>query len=376
MVYLDNNSTTPVDPVVFEAMKPFFTEVCGNPSNKHHAAGSRAARAVDKARSQVASAVGAEPDSIVFTSGATESNNLAILGTCRAPSVTPGHIITSAIEHKAVLEPCRHLESLGWRVTLIRPDSKGRVDWRTVEEAIMPDTALVSIQSANNEMGTIQDVQSIGEACERHGVLFHCDAAQSLGRMAIDVNRWNVDLLSLSAHKAYGPKGIGALYMRLKPSNLLPLSFGGGQELGIRPGTLPVPNIIGFGAACDLAVANLTGDTARMQQLRQDLLSELLRCFPGLMVHGDPAHSLPGLLSVAFPGVDGDQFLFALRDVAISQGAACTAGSPEPSHVLSALGIGYDLARSSFRFGVGRFTTREDITQAAVEVSRVLSILI
>jgi cysteine desulfurase len=193
--------------------------------------------------------------------------------------------------------------------------------------------------------------------------------------MAMDVNRWNVDLMSLSAHKAYGPKGVGALYTRLKPGALLPLSFGGGQELGVRPGTLPVPNIVGFGAACDLAVANLAGDSARMQQLRHDLLHALEASFPGLLVHGDPANSLPGLLSVAFPGVDGDQFLFALRNVAISQGAACSAGSPEPSHVLSALGIGYERARSSFRFGVGRFTTREDIAQAAAEVSRVLSIL-
>ena len=376
-VYLDNNSTTPVDPVVFEEMRPYFTELFGNPSNQHHYAGNKAARAVEKARSQVAAAVGAEPASVVFTSGATESNNLAILGACRARQSLPGHIVTSAIEHKAVIEPCRTLEATGWKVTFLRPDNNGSIDWRAVDDAITPETALVSIMAANNEVGTIQPIERIGEVCDRRGVLFHCDAAQALGRMAVDVGLWNVDLLSLSAHKAYGPKGVGALVIRerRKSEMIKPLAFGGGQESGIRPGTLAVPNIVGFGAAAEMAFANLKIEPERLRSLRQELLSRLLDVCPDLVVHGQPSAALPGLLSVGFPGVNGDEFLYALRDVAISQGAACTAGSPEPSHVLTAMGIGYDLARSSFRFGIGRFTTHEDITQAAAEVSRVLSLL-
>jgi cysteine desulfurase len=375
LVYLDNNSTTPVDPVVFEAMQAYFTEVCGNPSNQHHAAGSRAARAVEKARSQVAAAIGAEPESVVFTSGATESNNLAILGTCRAGRTQPGHIVTSAIEHKAVIEPCRYLEASGWKVTFLRPDSQGTVDWRAVDDAITPETVIVSIMAANNEVGTIQPVERIGEVCDHRGVVFHCDAAQALGRMPINVSQWNVDLLSLSAHKAYGPKGVGALFVREKRKTevLAPLSYGGGQESGIRPGTLAVPNIVGFGAASELASQRLADEISRLRSLRRDLLERLKNCCPDLVVHGHPTDSLPGLLSVGFPGIDGDQFLFALRDVAISQGAACTAGSPEPSHVLTALGVGYELARSSFRFGIGRFTTAENIATAAAEVERVLS---
>ncbi len=374
LVYLDNNSTTPVDPVVFEAMRPYFTEFCGNASNQHHSAGSQAARAVEKARSQVAVAIGAEPESVVFTSGATESNNLAILGTCRRRT-QPGHIVTSAIEHKAVIEPCRHLEALGWRVTFLRPDKQGTVDWRAVDDAITPETALVSIMAANNEVGTIQPVERIGEMCDRHGVMFHCDAAQCLGRMPINVSQWGVDLLSLSAHKAYGPKGVGALFVREKRKTeiLAPLCYGGGQEAGLRPGTLAVPNIVGFGAASELASQRLAADNSRLHSLRRDLLERLRNCCPELVVHGHPTDSLPGLLSVGFPGVDGDQFLFALRGVAISQGAACTAGSPEPSHVLTALGVGYELARSSFRFGIGRFTTADEIATAAGEVERVLS---
>ncbi|MBK9132448.1 MAG: cysteine desulfurase [Gammaproteobacteria bacterium] len=376
-IYLDNNSTTPVDPVVFEAMQPYFTEFCGNPSNQHHSAGSKAARAVEKARSHVAAAIDAEPDSIVFTSGATESNNLAILGVCRAIRTSPGHIITSAIEHKAVIEPFRYLERAGWKVTFLRPDSQGIVDWQAVEDAITLETVLVSIMAANNEVGTIQPVERIGEVCDRHSVMFHCDAAQALGRIPIDVGQWNVDLLSLSAHKAYGPKGTGALFVRekVKADILAPISFGGGQESGIRPGTLAVPNIVGFGVACELATSSLAAETTRLRMLRQSLLAKLRSCCPDMVVHGHPMHSLPGLLSVAFPGVDGDQFLFAIRDVAISQGSACTAGSPEPSHVLTALGVGYELARSSFRFGIGRFTTPEDIEAAATEVARVLAIL-
>jgi cysteine desulfurase len=262
-------------------------------------------------------------------------------------------------------------------VTYLRPDSHGTIDWRVVEDAIVPETVLVSIMAANNEVGTIQPVEQIGDVCDRHGVIFHCDAAQCLGRMPISVSQWNVDLLSMSAHKAYGPKGVGALFVRRKQKGevLAPLCYGGGQESGIRPGTLAVPNIIGFGTACDLTVANFGEEPNRLRMLRQALLDKLRKCCPDLVVHGHPTDGLPGLLSVGFPGLDGDAFLFALRDLAISQGAACTSGSPEPSHVLTALGVGYELSRSSFRFGIGRFTTPDEIERAAAEVSRVLEIL-
>lgn len=377
LIYLDNNATTPVDPRVFEAMKPYFTENYGNPSNQHHSAGSIAASAVEKARSQVAATIGATPESIVFTSGATESNNLAILGLCRACQQAPGHIVTSAIEHKAVIEPCRQLETVGWNVTYLLPDSQGTVDWRAVEDAVKPDTVLVSIMAANNEVGTIQPIEQIGEVCERRGVLFHCDAAQALGRMQIDIDRWKVDLLSLSAHKAYGPKGIGALFVRenRKAELIAPLCYGGGQESGIRPGTHAVPNIVGFGAACELIANSFINDTTRIRELRQSLLDKIKMEYPDLVIYGNPANSLPGLLAVGFPGINGDAFLYSLQGIAISQGSACTSGSPKPSHVLLALGVEYELARSSFRFSIGRFTTATEIKETAEEVARVLSLL-
>lgn len=375
LIYLDNNSTTPVDPAVFESMRPYFTEFFGNPSNQQHAAGSEAARAVERARSQVAAVIGAQPNSIIFTSGATESNNLAILGVCRALRTSPGHIVTSLIEHKAVTEPCRHLEKTGWKVTYLRPDSQGTVNWQAIEDSITTDTVLVSIMAANNEIGTIQPVEQIGEICEKRGVFFHCDAAQALGRMPIDVDKWNVDLLSLSAHKAYGPKGTGALFVReqRKASLIAPLCYGGGQEQEIRPGTLAVPNIVGFGAACELALLNLAEESKRIGVLRQSLLDQLLDYCPDMVVHGHTKNFLPGLLSVGYPGVDGDEFLFRLQDVAISQGAACSSGSPEPSHVLKAIGVEYELARSSFRFGIGRFNTIEEISTAAAAIKVALS---
>lgn len=273
----------------------------------------------------MASAIGAEADSIIFTSGASESDNLAILGTCHALRTSPGHIVTSAIEHKAVIEPCRYLERSGWRVTIIAPDAQGLIDCESVKAALRSDTVLVSIMAANNEIGTIQAIEQIGSLCEAAGITFHCDAVQCFGRMPIDVDSWKVDLLSLSAHKAYGPKGIGALFIRekRKSSALVPLAFGGGQEAGIRPGTLAVPNIVGFGVACDLATRNLQEEAARLSTLRLTLLTQLNEIYPDLVAHGHPTRTLPGLLSVGFPGIDGDAFLFAIRDVAISQGAAC-----------------------------------------------------
>lgn len=374
-VYMDNNATTPVDPAVFDAMRPYFTDICGNPANQHHRAGSEAFRAVETARAQVATAVGAEPRAVVFTSGATESNNLAILGVCQR--FTTGHIVTSAIEHRAVLEPCRYLESRGWEVTFLQPDRYGSISSQAVDAAITTNTVMVSIMAANNEVGTLQPVREIGDVCNRRGVVFHCDAAQSLGRMAIDAEAWNVDLLSLSAHKAYGPKGVGALVLRERsPSSTpKPLHYGGGQEAGLRPGTLPVPSIVGFGAAAELAAHNVAEESLRLVALRESLLNQLIRYCPSLVIHGHPTNILPGLLSVGFPNINGDELLFALRDLAVSQGAACAAGSPEPSHVLSAIGVSYDLARASIRFGLGRFSTEEEVQFAALEIARVLALL-
>lgn len=374
-VYMDNNATTPVDPAVFDAMRPYFTDICGNPANQHHRAGSDASRAVENARALVAAAVAAEPREVVFTSGATESNNLAILGVCQR--FASGHIVTSAVEHRAVLEPCRYLESRGWAVTYLQPDRYGSITAQAVDAAITTKTVMVSIMAANNEVGTLQPVEEIGQVCRKRGIVFHCDAAQSLGRMTINAKAWNVDLLSLSAHKAYGPKGIGALVLQERSQSSMPkpLHYGGGQEAGLRPGTLAVPSIVGFGAAAELAAHNVAQESLRLNALRDSLLRGLMRCCPRLVVHGHPTNALPGLLSVGFPDINGDELLFALKDLAVSQGAACTAGSPEPSHVLTAIGVGYDLARSSIRFGVGRFSTEEDVRYAAAEVARVVAIL-
>lgn len=371
LIYLDNNSTTPVDPAVLEGMLPYFSTHFANPSNQHHTQGAMAARAVERARQQVATAIGALPNQMLFTSGATESNNLAILGSLRGAKER-GHIIASAIEHKSVLEPCGLLEREGWRVTYVPTDQYGTIDPSQVADAICSDTAFVSVMAANNEVGTLQRVAEIGYLCQESGIVFHCDAVQAVGRLPIDVDSWQVDLLSISAHKAYGPKGVGALYIRrtVKRSALEPLLFGGGQEESLRPGTMPVASVVGFGLACELAITRLANDVDRLNGLRDKLLQGLKAIFPDVVVHGHPTDHLPGLLSVGFPGLDGDAFLFALRNVAISQGSACTSGSPEPSYVLKALGISYELSRSSFRFGLGRFTTDQEINQALAEVRR------
>lgn len=373
-IYLDNNSTTPLDPLVLEAMLPFFTTHFGNPSNVTHAMGERAAAAVERARTQVAELVGAEPREIFFTSGATESNNLAILGVARKVGRPGDHIITVATEHRAVLGPCRKLESEGLRLTVLPVDGTGRVDPRSVADAITERTVLVSVMAANNEVGTLQPLSEIGAICGERGVLLHTDAAQAMGKVPLDVDELGVDLLSVSAHKMYGPKGGGALYVRgsSRKIPIEPLCYGGGQERDLRPGTIPVPNVVGLGQASAIARERLQSESDRLRVLRDRLRDRLIERIPQVIIQGHPTERLPGLLSVTFPGADGDQLIHALREIAVSQGASCSAGSFEPSHVLRAIGLPDDLARATIRFGVGRFIAEEEIDFAAEYVATTL----
>jgi len=375
MIYLDNNSTTPVDPEVLEAMLPFFTSRFGNPSNTLHSLGVDAADAVEIARNRVASLLSASPREIVFTSGATESNNLAILGVCRFNRLHGDHVITAVTEHKAVLESCHQLEQEGLRVTYLPADRFGRVSPDDVERSITSTTLLVSIMAANNEVGTLLPMREIGEVCHRRGVLFHSDAVQAIGRVPVDVDEWKVDLLSMSAHKLYGPKGVGALYIRQSGAKfgISPIIFGGGQERGLRSGTLPVPQIVGFGLACEIAAGRMSEEAHRLRSLRNMLKDRLQTAIPDAVIHGDPKEHLPGLLNIGFPDVDGDVFIQLLTGVAASQGSSCSAGSFEPSHVLRAIGVSDSVARASIRLGVGRFNTGDDINRAAELIAAAVS---
>lgn len=365
-IYLDHNSTTPVAPPVLEAMLPYFTLRFGNPSNRAHRFGCEASDAVERARAEVGTLLGAEPGEILFTSGATESNNLAILGAARNLRGRGDHVVTVVVEHKAVLAPCRQLEREGWRVTRLPVDGLGRVSIDDVARAITPRTVLVSVMLANNEIGTLQPIPDIGQLCEERGVVLHTDAVQAVGKLPVRVGDLGVDLLSVSAHKMYGPKGAGALYVRggVREGVLAPLLYGAGQECGLRPGTPAAPNLVGLGAACRLALDS-PECPSRLRSLRDRLRHRLLEAAPDARVLGDPSACLPDLLCVAFPGTDGDALIHALQGVAVSQGASCSSGSFEPSHVLRAIGLCDDLARASLRFGVGRFTTEEEVDRAA-----------
>jgi cysteine desulfurase len=368
-IYLDNNASTRVDPSVLEAMLPFYTTEYANPTNVLHAPGRTAAEAIERARSLVASTIGAEPPEVIFTSGATESNNIAILGVARRAGGRFRHVITTAVEHSAVLEPCRQLEREGFRVSYLPVDGHGRVNPADVERELAPETCLVSVMTANNEVGTLQPVAEIGRVCRDHGVIFHTDAAQAVGRIRTSVDEWSADLLSLSAHKHYGPKGVGALYIRKSVSPLLtPLHYGGHQEHGLRPGTPPVPLIVGFGSACELATTRLDEEPRRLDALREKLCTQIVNALPDAVLNGHPWERLPGLLSVGFPDVDGDLLVHALDRVAISQGSSCSSGSFRPSHVLLAMGLPEKVLRSTIRLGVGRFTTEQEVDQAAAFV--------
>jgi cysteine desulfurase len=370
-VYLDYAATTPVDPRVAAVMAECLTQegIFGNPASQHHYG--RLARArVEMARAQVAALIGASAPQVIWTSGATESNNLAILGTARAAAGRGKHIVTSRTEHKAVLDPCRRLEQEGFRVSYLTPARDGLIDPLQVRDAIAADTVLVSIMHANNEIGVLQDIDTMARYCRERGVPMHVDAAQSAGKLAIDVARIEVDLLSLTAHKLYGPKGIGALYVSApRRAQLQPLIFGGGHERGLRSGTLAVHQIVGFGLACELCASQGSEDGRRIEALRARLW-EGLRSIEGVLLNGHATRRVAGILNVSFPGVEGESLLLGLPELALSTGSACNSDSDEPSYVLRALGRDTELAQSSLRFSLGRFSRAEDIELALTAVRR------
>ncbi|HXG50563.1 MAG TPA: IscS subfamily cysteine desulfurase [candidate division Zixibacteria bacterium] len=370
-IYMDNHATTPVDPRVLEAMLPYFTEKFGNAASRNHSFGWESEAAVDLAREQISRLIHAgSPREIIFTSGATESDNLALKGVAAANSDKGNHIITSVIEHKAVLDCCRSLERQGWRVTYLPVDRAGLVDIEQLREAVTSKTVLISIMIANNEIGTIEPVREIGRIAKEKGILFHTDATQAVGRIPVDVQEMGIDLLSLSAHKMYGPKGAGALYVRsTRPRvKIAPLIEGGGQEKGIRSGTLNVPGIVGLGKACEIAREEQSAESRRLGALRDKLAREILAGLDDVSVNGHSTERLPGNLNLSFAGVEGESLLMALKEIAVSTGSACTSASLEPSHVLRAIGLRDELAHAAIRFGIGRFNTEEEVDYTARRV--------
>jgi cysteine desulfurase len=368
-IYMDNHATTPVDPRVLQQMLPFFSEKFGNAASKNHGFGVEAAAAVETARRQVADLIGASEREIIFTSGATESNNLAIKGIA-ARHGRNGRIVTVATEHKAVLDPCKRLTHEGGNAVYLPVDSCGIVDPQAVADAIDERTILVSVMAANNEIGVLQPLAEIGRVCKGRDVILHSDAAQAAGIMPLDVDRLGVDLMSLSAHKMYGPKGIGALYVRRREPRvtLTPMIDGGGQERGLRSGTLPVPLIVGFGAACEIARREREEEARRLARLRDRLWQLLAQGLDGVRLNGHPSQRLPGNLNVSFAGVKGEALMIFLKQVALSSGSACTSARISPSHVLRAIGLDEETADSSLRFGLGRFNTQEEVEWVAAEV--------
>lgn len=366
-IYMDNHATTPMDPRVVAVMLPTFTEVFGNAASRNHAYGWEAEGLVDLAREQVANSIGATAKEIVFTSGATESNNLAIKGAAEMYGDKGKHIITVVTEHKAVLDPCKRLESEGFEVTWLPVQPDGLVDLNQLRDSFRDDTILVSIMTGNNEIGVIQPVAEIGRLCKERGVLFHTDGTQAVGKIPMDVEAMNIDLLSLSAHKMYGPKGVGALYVRRrKPRVRLTCQMdGGGHERGMRSGTLNVSGIVGLGEACRLALEELETERDRVTRLRDRLLDKLFSQLDEIYLNGHREHRLPGNANVSFAYVEGESLLMGIGDVAVSSGSACTSASLEPSYVLRALGVGDELAHSSIRFGLGRFNTEEEVDYVA-----------
>jgi cysteine desulfurase len=365
-IYMDYQATTPMDPRVFEAMRPWFIDQFGNPASRSHAYGWAADQAVTQARARIAQVIGADAREIVFTSGATESDNLAIQGVARFYKDQGNHIITATTEHKAVLDTCRFLEQEGFEVTYLPVQRNGILDPQRLDAAITDRTILVSIMAANNEIGVIHPVAELGRICRQHKVFFHCDAAQAVGKLPIDVNAWNVDLLSMSAHKAYGPKGIGALYVRRRPRvRLRPIIFGGGHERGMRSGTLSTPQIVGMAEAFALSVQEMALENQRLLGLRDRLLKGITDRLTHVEVNGDLEQRLPGNLNISFGYVEGESLMMAVKDVAVSSGSACTSASLEPSYVLRAMGVSEEMAHTSIRFGLGRFTTEEEVDYVA-----------
>jgi cysteine desulfurase len=373
-IYMDNHATTPVDPRVLEAMLPYFREHFGNSASRSHAFGWSAEQVVDQAREQVGALIGASGKEIVWTSGATESDNLAIKGAAEFHRDRGNHIITAQTEHKAVLDTCKRLEKDGFEVTYLPVDRDGRVNPETVAAAITDKTTVVSIMHANNEIGTINPIEAIGEVVKARGVLFHVDAVQSVGKIPFDVNRARADLVSLSAHKMYGPKGVGALYVRRKPRVRITAQIdGGGHERGMRSGTLNVPGIAGFGAAAEIAAREMPEESRRLAALRDRLRKGIEARVSDTYINGSVEHRLPGSLNMSFAYIEGEAMLMGLKDVAVSSGSACTSASLEPSYVLRAIGVDEELAHTSIRFGLGRFNTEEEVDYVVDLVARNVS---
>ena len=370
-IYLDHNATTPMDPRVLETMIPYFTENFGNAASRNHSFGWHAEEAVDYAREQIAQLIGADPKEIIFTSGASEGDNLGIKGVYEMYASKGNHIITCTTEHKAVLDTCKHLEKLGAEVTYLEVQPDGLIDLKALEAAMRPTTILVAIMYANNEIGVIQPVKEISAIAKKHGALFFTDAVQAVGKIPVDVNADGIDLMAFTAHKMYGPKGVGALYVRRKNPRVKVTAQldGGGHERGMRSGTLNVPGIVGFGKACELARLEMASDTERISKLR-DKLENALKQIDESYVNGNPAHRLPHVSNISFKYVEGEGLMMGFnQDIALSSGSACTSASLEPSYVLKALGLGDDLAHSSLRFGLGRYTTEEQIDYTITAVT-------
>ena len=367
-IYLDYQATTPVDPRVLAEMLPYFTEKFGNAHSRSHSFGWESEEAVEIARSQVAKLINADPKEIIFTSGATESNNLAIKGVAHFYAEKKRHIITVATEHKCVLDACRHLEAEGFKVTYLPVKTNGMIDIEELKEAITPETGLVSVMGINNEIGVIQPLAEIGKICRENGVFFHTDCAQAFGKIPLDVKAMNIDLMSISGHKIYAPKGIGALYISRKPRvRLEPLINGGGQERGFRSGTLPTPLIVALGKAAELAGDEMEKDHKHIKYLSDKFYNSITSKIPDVFLNGDAVNRYPGNLNLSFAYVEGESLIIAIKELAVSSGSACTSASLEPSYVLRSMGVDEDLAHTSIRFGIGRFTTEEEI-DAAIDI--------
>jgi cysteine desulfurase len=373
-IYLDNHATTPMDPRVLQAMLPWFTEKFGNAASRNHSFGWEAEEAVEKARKQIADLVGANAKEIIFTSGATESDNLAIKGVAEMYAEKGNHIITAASEHKAVLDTCKRLEKEGYRVTYLPLKADGLIDMDMLRESITDKTILVSIMYANNEIGVIQPVAEIGKLCHEKGVLFHTDAVQAIGKVPVNVTKDNIDLMSITGHKLYGPKGVGAMYVRRRNPRVQVTAQmdGGGHERGMRSGTLNVPGIVGLGEACAICQREMVEETARLKGMRDWLKDKLMSELDETFINGSMEHRLPHNLNISFAYVEGESMLMGINDIAVSSGSACTSATLEPSYVLKALGLGDDLAHSSIRFGIGRFNTQEEVEYVAGRVIEVV----
>jgi cysteine desulfurase len=369
-IYMDNHATTPVDPRVLEAMMPYMTNVFGNAASRNHQFGWAAEEAVENARTQIAKLIGATAKEIIFTSGATESDNLAIKGVAEMYREKGNHIITAATEHKAVLDTCKRLEKYGYKVTYLAVQRDGLVNLDELKAAMTDKTILVTIMYANNEIGVLQPVEEIGKLCRERGIVFHTDATQAVGKVPVDVNKQNIDVLSISAHKMYGPKGVGALYVRRKNPRvqLSAIIDGGGHERGMRYGTLNVPGIVGLGKACELCMEEMPAESKRLTAMRDRLRKTIEKNLDEVYVNGTYEHRLPGNLNMSFLYVEGESLLMGINDIAVSSGSACTSATLEPSYVLKALGLGDDLAHSSIRFGLGRFNTDAEVDYVAAKI--------